>query len=460
MKKVILLAALSAAIFAGCSKTELINDPDAGVTNNPNAIGFIGTTTRAATHDITDVEEGFQIYGHQADAADDVWYTQLDGSHQYYRPGTPQGTLTEYNGWYWKLGTSAVEAPKWPVLSAANAMTFIGIYPPEASAVTNLTDLDALSVKVDTDRFSQVDELAAYAYTESVPVGGKMSLDFNHILSKVNVSVTTETGLVVDVQGITFKGINSVGNFDYNSPYATGAWASQGTPESFEYRKANFGGTATAIENNKLTINTTTTTDASQASATVAGDLMLIPQTTAEITYVEDGATANVGAFEAGAHIEVLYRVSTATFDVVGRDDITDISAANPYLNASGALLYDEWSEVQTAWNNGTSVVYPTADADNYDGEPVADDKLYIRAYYPLSEVEWVKGNSYRYNLLIGTSIGSGGYYADSQYYDEAGNPTGLYHGGKPGFPVFSNRIHFIVDVNGWGAEPTTPTPL
>ncbi len=502
MKKIIICAAVAALALSSCSKIDVVDSAN-NVPNNPNLIGFTSNTTRATANDVTNVEFGFQIFGH--DNTSNEWYndgeaTLINGTFDYFKPTAPSTSVSDNNGWQWRNSTAAsdskdqansVEAPTWPTALGDYPMTFYAAYPiPEDADGGNNEALSATAPVapgsptitgdkiIPINRFSQQDHLSAKASASVKPANGKIALTFNHILSKENVSVTAGENLYVEVQGIHFHNINSTNTYNYVNQ----TWPSDATAKAeYEYRRTVFGGSTTAggtTANYLATpffVEANSATEASGAKDAIHnngdgtisnGNLMLLPQTFSQVTINTKGADANDENIMAGAYIEVFYRVETiGDVDVVGRKDIQNPTGSDIYYYSSNLTERYTWSQA-----NG--VLITTANTYNNYVDNVNDyiangtignDALYIRAIFPIYSKDqednvagiatWAQGQSYRYNLMIGGTKGNGGYYADNQYYDEAGNPTGLYHSGEAGDPVFDNRIHFTVIVSEWATD-------
>ncbi len=495
MKKLMFFAATAAVALTSCSKQEVVDSAN-NVPNNPNTIAFVSNTSRANVNTLTNVEGGFQVFGHTDGAT--AWYNvgvtgeaAIDGTFDYYKPTIVNENVSDNNDWQWRnvAGDASVEAPMWP--TAGYPMTFYAAYP-KPDGVNGNTAISATVATPEVtgektivaDRFTQIDHLAAKSVASVKPLTGKLAMVFKHILTRENVSVTAGVGVKVEVQGIYFHGINSVNTYNYVAQ----SWGTAATKETYEYRKTVFAGSTTATNDaymsggddafhvDALGATEAIPKDAIHSNGSNLGDLMLLPHSFDAITLNTKGATSNVASIEGGAYIEVFYRVETngspaGTVDVVGRADIMNPTGSDTYYyNSDLSTYYTAANAIKSTANSGLLTaegVYNGTDADNYvtGGTIATGDALYIRAYFPLySDVDgagsganvgiqnWEMGNSYRYNLLIGGD-GNGGYYADNKYYDEAGNETGLYHSGEPGDPVFDNRIHFTVTVTPWGTE-------
>ncbi len=492
MKKIMILAASAALILSGCSKSEIVEGAYDGVQNNPNAITFGANTTRSADNTITDVREGFQVFGHINGATGTSWYndgvvaTSIDGDYDYKYFTSPSASVSDNAGWQWINATgTAVEAPLWPTDATSYPMSFYAAYPTNELTTPATIGTLTSTITPNVDRFLQEDHLAAVSKPAAMPAGGKLSLVFNHILSKLNVSVSPASGYTVEIQSATFK---NVGNSSNSYNYVASTWATPTvSSKDYIYRETVFAGSSTATTTATQYTDPTTfrplyasSTLASSivhnsSSSATDGNLMLLPQDFAAVEVATSGADMqnNLTNITSGAYLEVLYRVELTTggADVVGRKDILAVSGDNPYYNEAGDTKYSSVADVTTAIGS----TYPGAaivPADYASPATITSGQnLYVKALFPLKSkidgsateagVNWAKGYRYIYNLLIGDtgdgSGGNGGYYADNQYYDEAGNGTGLYHRGVEGTPIFAQQyIHFDVTVDKWADGNTT----
>ena len=478
-KNTFVIAVMAAMVLSSCSNQEEIY-PDLGpVKNNPNAISFMGTTTRANISTMTQLEEGFQVF---ASTDGTNWYkdatgtlTTINGTFDYYKPAGADPLFSDFNGWQWRNEalSDEIEAPIWPTFGGGTTMEFYAKHPIENSFTPGPGDMTKTIVP-DADRFKQVDELAARATVNARPANG-LALHFNHILSKINVSIAPGAGLTVEVQSVKLVKPLSEAKYDYATATTAAAqvgWAATTTTGIYGYNESVFAGSTTAGANAYMATHTSGAAVKSlmQNNGTVDGNLMLIPQvhTATDLTDVKTNANIITGG--SSPYFEVIYRVyeTTGGKDVVGRSDIKGVSVSKPYYNVDGTVSYKDYitDVVATAWSG--SDVYPGYAAPGADyinsGVPQDDEHLYIKALFPImttnpdAGVAWDRGKGYTYNLLIGGDTGTGGYYADNEYYDETGRGTGLYHrgtNGDGGDPVFSNYIHFDVTVGDW--DDTTP---
>ncbi len=458
MKKLLMFAATAAVVMSSCSKIEQ-NENSIPTKNDPDKVWFTSTTSRAANNTLENVKAGFPVYGYANNAAANTWYSAggsitLDGTNDYFLPTTMDNSVSDFNGWQWKnSGGTIVEAPEWPA-AGDNAwpMKFIAIYPEPTTTTATLTPSTGVVTasvtavhEINTDRYQQLDLLAAAATANSKPAGG-LTLNFEHILSKLDVTATAGEGLVVQVQGVTLGNvINSNGTYQYAPAQA---WTLNGTAASYEYRKTVFVGSTTAPDASSWMAPLAESAAAGTVNlvqnnaSDVSGSLMILPQTTPEIDLSAVATNAKVAAVKAGTYFEVLYRVSQGGVDIVGRNDVL-----NP------GLIYDAAGVAVTPTATDTYGGYTAADYASTN--LAAGDNLYIKALFPISDVILEESKYYTFNLLIGGE-GTGGIYADNKYYDEAGNDTGYTHKGTPGAEVFTNKIHFIVDVLPWGDGGTT----
>ena len=419
MRKIVLGLAAMALIFTSCSKDEVTGVNE----QNPDVIGFFSSTSRATVANLATLQgdaTGFKVYG-TSTASSSGWFTGISGAVNY-----------RYNsGWGWATG-----APQWPTVATEYPMNFYAMYPaapagvvPSASAISQIDG----AVTIQATAAAQVDLLAAKATATAKPGDGKLPLTFNHILSKVNFGVIAGNLTSPFVQSIGVKNVYNAATYDY----VVGAW--KGTPApvgvaSYEYFKSTavpFTTTGTAAEAPVAILSTSTTPTAA------AGNLMLLPQTHA--TWDKTAATLASGSF-----VEMIYRLTAP-----GAPNSIGYTAATDYLVDYPATIIPAWG---TAPNNYSGIG---------TGGGQYSSKLFVKVGFPFAATNftWAPGKGYTYNIGLGTSGSSNGYYTDDTYYDEHGQDTGIpVVGKKIGDPVSDGIIHFLVNVTNW--DDLTPIDL
>ncbi len=478
MKKTFMFAATAAIVLSSCSKVETAHEDI--IPNDPSKISFTGTTTRANSYSLDDLAGGFPVYGYAANGA--TWYddgtvaTVLNGTYDYYKPAALDNTVSDYNGWQWKLGTgtTSVEAPEWPTNINAWPMNFVAFYPKSTSVSATFTPFNAGvapasatitdDIVVKSSRYEQEDHLQATAEAASQPTGG-LALKFYHMMSKVNVTASTAANFNFVVNKVVLKNVQS-NEATYTYAGATKGWSAHNAATfDYTYRETVFENSTewaankwktpmTAAESASL-VQTNTT-----LSPAVNGDLMILPQETA---VVDITAAANKADFITNhdndvVYFEVLYRVKNASGnDVVGVGEIGNTT--KPIYNIDGTAVVATADIVGEEYD-GHKIV---GNEDLYVNNGIIQDtdELYVKVYFPINSaaaLKWDPAKGYTYNLLL-SNEGSGGIYADNVYYDEAGIATKYTHTGEKGEEVFSNRMHFDVIIVDWD-NSTTPVDL
>ncbi len=429
-KKHLLLAAVAIIGAVSCTKDEA-EMQSASYTTDADAIGFFTYTTRVDVSDIADLEsskDGFAVYATQTNSdGNDEW--MLTGAYSYL-----------YDGEEWGWSSSAANTPQWPTDATNYPMRFYAIFSTDLSN-TSLTSPTAeeesdtvnpitASVEILTPSL-QTDLLATYTIADTKPSDGKLTLCFDHILSKIDLGAIVGYNKRVYFQGLAVNNLFDEG--DYNIMGTS--WEVTSTDQTAQYSISNFtnvngvSGTSTA-EDSAISITLNAATD--EEDVTENNSLMLLPQMSvtawdvdewaADVTYDEEGYVDNMPEIT-GSYIEALYRVE---HDTTGDGDYED------YIGYSDASDYDT-----------------DQDTSGHAGDP-----LFIKVGYPLSIDEWSAGKNYTYNLKIATSDATNGYLLDNVYYDENGDPTDIlidYDDKQVGDPISDGYISFDVMTCPWG---------
>lgn len=402
MRSMMMGLAAFTLVFASCQNEDDVV-PSGKEVANADVINFTSSTTRAAISDLPAMASsgvGFQVYG-KSPASTTAWYSGIDGTATYkYTAPT----------WGWSAGE-----PQWPTTSAGYPLDFYAYFPVNANGfVATPTPATALSgaITVQTAPTAQTDFLAAKATAMTRPLIGTLSMNFNHIMSKVNFGVIAGIGTTVRVQSLIASNLKNQGTFDYMA----GTWGTPSGSDTYVYYGTYFpsgtGGTTpittfTPVLADELTANPFYTAPHSR-------HLMLMPQTT---------TTWNKTAPVANAYVGAIYRMST----------LLDPNA----IGYASATSHPDYTIGST-----------------YTGP------LFVKVGFPFSpsSLTWNMAQGYIYNLLIGTLASTDGYYTDTFYYDENGNRTTYQVKGRNiGDPVSAGTINFTVTVTPWIDQlPTT----
>ena len=290
-----------------------------------------------------------------------------------------------------KNGWSFSTPYPWP--ATGYPMTFYAYYP--APSVSNLYSLCSecfpapyvFPMMIPTSKEDQEDLLFARKTANSKPDSGELPLDFIHILSKVNFTVSTTDALgpisdpnhKVYVLAVGFCNLYA-GSWFWGDNIEFGPCF---TPQDFNYFNS-FEPISSGIYEEK------DFADATNASFYSSADgqkehLFLLPQEP-DVWDVTSGA----GPQPDEAYIKMLYRLENSFYnDSIG------------YEFASNHPDYED-SDLEAA---------------GYDGP------LYLLVGYSF-DATWVSGTAYSYNIPL--PGGGGGILLDTYFYDNQGNQTDL----------------------------------
>jgi hypothetical protein len=423
MKRLIYFAT-SVLLITGCSINEVIDVNE--TLDQENTIGFIAGTkhsgaTRAPIADLstlTSDASGFVVYGTSADKTTS-WYSSanaaaIDGKNNY---------RFDNNVWGWTNG-----APTWSLSDEAYPMAFYAYYASQYDSVKMLnvtpgaTPVISAEFTVDSARSKQVDFLAAKDTAFVKPISGRLTLTFEHILSKIDFGISTGNEIQAYIQALGINNVGNKGTYDF----VNGEWSAEPTVFASSYNYWQFFSDGTndvhiqpfLIANNDI--------------KPIYGDthdkhLILMPQTATNVwTPAKNNLPVN------DAHICMIYRMEQSLrgsrIDSIGYDKATD------HPNYSGS---------QT-------------EAKGYTGE------LFVKVGYPFNAPKdtplWKKSKGYIYNIVLGKNSSTNGYLIDEKYYDENGNRTDLDVTGDAelGEPISGGAINFNVGVSQWTDNPAT----
>ena len=343
---------------------------------------------------------------------------------------TPTGWNTDINGknnHQWKPSESKwgfANSVNWPSTPADYPMTFYAYYPSVAknviSDVSNFPNV-LLKVTIPRDKTEQRDLLAGKGATNNKPASGSLAMGFNHILSKVNFTVTNSVaGQEAFIQALGFVNLKDTCTYNVVTP----AWGSQdikATRDTFDYFNA-FTPSATAYTSKTFK----NVTNASFFAASDNANLMLLPQ--AHTSWNTDPAVATVvPPVKSDSYVRMLYRVEDPT---------------NPdYIGFKNATSHSAYTA-------------NTMPIPGYTGP------LFVLVGYSYSSTtDWNAGKGYIYNIPVpGTT---GGRLLDEYLYDDHGNKTILKvpGGSVPGVIISSDdEIRLDPTVNAW--DDQTPDSI
>lgn len=202
MKRFLFSVCALAAVVVGCSKSEVLNRPNADMPIEFNPYTGRIPVTRAVAADIDTLGHyGFRVYAFMHNGTDACDYTATPYMNKVV---TFDKTLNEGKG-AWTYSGHAY----WP---ATNLLNFVA-YGLNAGATEVANDRTTISYTVPVDVASQKDLLVAYnqintKYTEDNQ--GVVDFTFSHLLSRIGFSLVTKASNGVPV---TIEQVNLVGNF-------------------------------------------------------------------------------------------------------------------------------------------------------------------------------------------------------------------------------------------------------
>ena len=424
--KFLMFTATASIVMVSCSKSEVTKFN----VQNPDVIGFSLTTSRAPINTLLTVQSnsaGFEVYAtNPGSITATSWYTGVDGTENY-------GYGTSGTNWGWIASGN----PTWPTSAVGYPMSFYAMYPSDGVAPYTYPNIQRV-ITIAALATNQVDHLAARAIgVAGKPSDGRLSMTFNHILSKIDFGIVAGHAKTVILQESGVQNVHSVATYDY----VTGLWGSTGTDTDYEYYK------------NLMTPIQFTGTDTNEATpvpiytAGHSNHLMLMPQT-AHITWDPTGIIV-ANTVTAGSFASLTYRLTNAADDEIGYTNAGDYEVDYPgYLTG---ISWPGWS-TYTALGSGT---------DEYN------DALFIKVGFPLAAANftWALGKGYTYNIGLGTNGSCNGYYTADTYFDKDGNDTGIPVIGSDGTkvdigdPVTDGIIHFKVTVTNWDDLAASPLP-
>ena len=384
MNKKIVFGALTLAIVAmSCSVNEM---EDINITSS-EAIALNPSTavTRASITYLSTLQSdanGFVVYAENG-ASPSVWNDDIKGLNNH----------VFANG-KWNFSPKV----QWPANAADYPMTFFAYYPQMPNDV--ITSVSAthpdveLNVTVPSDQSEQLDVLAGQNTANSKPASSVLSMNFQHILSKVFFSVSNSyKGSANTTQNAYVLAIGFNQLFNTNTyEVRTNLW---GTPANTleEYNYYNefadlFGTSNTYTE---MVFNSATQAKFYTGTTFDASYLMLLPQS--PTAWNTSGNPTDVVAPSATeAYVRMWYRVEETS---PANDDFIGYKSAKTHPDYAG-------SATETA---------------GYEGP------LYVLVGYSYNST-WIAGKGYQYDIPVpGTT---GGRLLNKYYYDEQGHLTDL----------------------------------
>lgn len=281
MKKIMILAAAAALVFASCAKSEITSVNE----ENQHAIGFGAYTPRAITKAAAanyvapganlplianadfDVfgwitANGTSFTGSNGTKFFDSWYTvtfKADGNTDGTKNAYPDGLR------YWPTGTS----PQW--------LSFYAYYPSNGTGITApAAGLGKFTFTAQAAAANQIDFMVSdvvkdKTYDNCTPTKGTVPLVFHHMLTKVVFKFTkTDVDAVVTITGASLSGIKNTGDLTtaFNGTTTSMTWDNQSGSEGY-----TVGYPTSAL------VYGTAYTSGNSADEVAADVLLMVPQT-------------------------------------------------------------------------------------------------------------------------------------------------------------------------------------
>lgn len=202
MKRFLFSVCALAAVVVGCSKSEVLNRPNADMPIEFNPYTGRIPVTRAVAADIDTLGKyGFQVYAFMHNGKDACDYTATPYMNKIVK--FVKGSEGEEGAWTYSGHAY------WP---ATNLLNFVA-YGLNAGATEVANDRTTISYTVPVEVASQKDLLVAYnqvntTYTDENE--GVVDFTFSHLLSRIGFSLVTKASNAVPV---TIEQVNLVGDF-------------------------------------------------------------------------------------------------------------------------------------------------------------------------------------------------------------------------------------------------------
>lgn len=267
MKKNYFMLAAATMMLAACAETELVNEVN--TVAEPQAIGFETFANKVTRAENSTQGYKWDLEKHQTEF--NVWSAKQLGDGTWvtvYADATPDERVY-LDGGAWKVTTTkywdkaatryrfyaAAPVANWGYDVNGTAADFSDDFLTLSGVVMNGTNLSTspdnsisyrdswLSASGDIDYLIATDKVVERTFYTGATVD-KVNLEFNHILSRLNITVKKSealntAGAVVEVTGLTVYGLQNEGNFNEGATItpdvlATGTtkrWSTTGTTE-------------------------------------------------------------------------------------------------------------------------------------------------------------------------------------------------------------------------------------
>ncbi len=408
--------AIAVAIMSSCSTDDTSATSSSGSSASDRFgeqnITLMPTTTKATTNTLDLLQDdgnGIPIYAITADASTGFYI------------GNVTSTYDSSSG-YWTLDNS-VTTYTWPTSTDNYPMSFYSCYP-ASTTVWNVTQVDgdgssterSLSAVVTIGEAStQHDMLSAKSETSVKPVSGLLPISFNHVLSRVYLTLNASSGVNLYIKQLDLCGVIGSNTYDLMTQTWATLTASGNNNTSYNY---------IPFQDTEVTI--TTSSSGLDDSDIAVDNLMLIPQS---IEPWEPSTTVE------NSRVELFYRTALS-------------SNSEDQIGYARADSHPDYAAV--ALTTSTSASSP----------------LYVKIALPVTapqittdmdENRWYDGYEYNYTMTLGGYNSNNGYLADANYYDEDGVRTDFeVLGSDVGDEVTPGDICFSVSVMNWNTAEDT----
>lgn len=268
MKKNFFMLAATAALFAACAETDLVNDVN--TVAEPQAIGFETFANKLTRAENSVQGNKWNLEAHQTEfnvwaakqLGDGTWVTVYKDAATDERVYLNGGDWKVTNTKYWdKAATkykfyAAAPVANWAYDVNGSTTDFSDDFLTLAGVTLNGTNLSTtpsnsisyqdswLNASGDIDYLIATDKVVERSFYTATPIG-KVNLEFNHILSRLNITVKKSealntAGAVVVVTGLNVHGLHNAGNFNEGANLGTDVlangttkrWSTTGTTAS------------------------------------------------------------------------------------------------------------------------------------------------------------------------------------------------------------------------------------
>ena len=359
MKKNFFMLAATAALFAACAETELVNEVN--TVAEPQAIGFETFANKATRAENSTQGNKWDLEKHQTEF--NVWSAKQLGDGTWvtvYADATPDERVY-LDGGAWKVTTTkywdkaatryrfyaAAPVANWGYDVNGTATDFSDDFLTLSGVVLNGTNLSTtpsnsisyqdswLLAGGDIDYLIATDKVVERSFYTGATVE-KVNLEFNHILSRLNITVKKSealntAGAVVEVTDLTVYGLLNKGNFNEGADLGTDV-LTNGTTKRW------------TTETETETINGLDYTMTNEAAYLVQS--LVIPQTAGYEPVDRNGTTA-----ETKPYFEIAYKINGEPYKAT-------YNLAHAFAGENDVKFCEGWQNTLNITINATSIEF------------------------------------------------------------------------------------------------------